>query len=96
MAPMLPSAGGGGARDNPDTVLAIGFPIVILLWRHAEAERQCAEDELRLSGVLLSEIAAAGSSGTAQDFILTRDSVIAIFQKARNHILELRKHAPMT
>ena len=74
--------------------LAIGFPIVILLWRHAEAERQRAEDELRLSGVLLSEIAAAGSSGTAQDFILTRDSVIAIFQKARNHILELRKQRP--
>ena len=74
--------------------LVIGFPIVILLWRHAEAERQRAEDELQLSGLVLREIADAGSSGSAESLILTRDHVIAIFQRTRNHILQLRTQRP--
>jgi tetratricopeptide (TPR) repeat protein len=74
--------------------LAIAFVVVVLLWRHAEGERRRAENELRFSGEVLSEIAGAGSSGSAEAFVLTRDNVIAIFQRTRNHILELRTQRP--
>ena len=45
-------------------VLSIGFLIVILLWRYAEAERRRAEDELDFAGLMLSEMSSgAGLTG---------------------------------
>ena len=71
-------------------VLSIGFLVVRLLWRHAEAERKRAEDELHFAGLMLSEIASIGHPGSARDCGLTRDNVIEVLERTRNHILELQ------
>jgi serine/threonine protein kinase len=76
------------------TTLSIGFLVVFLLWRHAEWERHRAEDELQFAGRLLGEISAFGSPTSSQFSVLNRDDIIAVFESARKHILNLRTQRP--
>ena len=75
-------------------VLSIGFLIVILLWRHAEAERRRAADDLHFAGLMLSEITSIGHAGPAGIVGLTGDNVIEVLERTRNHILELQTQHP--
>lgn len=75
-------------------VLSVGFLIVVLLWRHAEAERRLAEDDLHFAGLMLSEITDIGNIRHAGTGGLTKDNVIEVLQRTRNHILQLRTQRP--
>ena len=74
--------------------LSIGFLAVVLLWRHAEAERKRAEDDLSFADSLLSEITTINYPGTARTPSLRQDDVIGVLQRTRNHILHLLTQRP--
>ena len=78
-------------------VLSISFLVVVLLWRHAEAERKRAEDDLHFAGLMLSEITLESAlQGSAGFVVLPRDNMIAVLQRTRKHLLDLKPNVPMT
>jgi len=74
--------------------LSVGFFAIVLLWRHAEAERLRAEDDLRFAGLMLSEISDFANPGSQEFLVLNRDNIIAGLQRTRNHLLHLRTQRP--
>ena len=75
--------------------LSIGFLSVVLLWRHAEAERRRAEDELYLTGQVLSEISSLHADPSSRQFlVLNRDNMIAVLERTRNQLLRIRAQRP--
>ena len=75
--------------------LSIGFLSVVLLWRHAEAERD-AEDELYLTGQVLSEISSLHADPSSRQFlVLNRDNMIAVLERTRNQLLRIKRNVPI-
>ena len=81
-------------------VLSIGFLVVTLLWRRAEAERKHAEDDLHFAGLMLSEITSIGHPGSPGIAGLARDNVIEVleaqeptFSSSEPNVPMIRRHA---
>jgi serine/threonine protein kinase/tetratricopeptide (TPR) repeat protein len=74
--------------------LSVGFLSVVLLWRHAEAERSRTEEELRFAGSMLAEITGLTYPGSGPVRVLNSDHVMAFLRSERDHILQLRAQSP--
>jgi eukaryotic-like serine/threonine-protein kinase len=75
-------------------VLSTSFVIVVLLWRHAEAQRRRAEDDLHFAALMVRQISRFSLPGSAQSLVLTRDNIVAVLQRTRHHILSMRRQRP--
>jgi tetratricopeptide (TPR) repeat protein len=72
----------------------VSLLIVILLWRHAEAERGRTEAELNFASLLLDEFSRLGPAGSTEILGLHPDKIISLFKITRNHIFRHRAEHP--
>ena len=74
--------------------LSIGFLAVFLLWRHAEAQRARAADDLHFASLMLSEITDLGSPRSPQFLALGANHAMAVLQRARDQVLSRQRQHP--
>ena len=74
--------------------LATGFLSIVLLWRHAEAERIRAEADFEVAGLALGEFIDLSRGEPFHATTAARARLIPLLQRTREHCLELAQRRP--